>query len=361
MACGSVLFISNDEFLFNRCVSEWGEGISFYRFELERCLNTQNLCEQFDFAIFDCCYCAQVNWVYAVRLLNREMQGRLFLLAVKDAIFVKQLVGKYEELTACSLFESPCEILPFLMCKQNENPIPEKEKNYSTKQIKRSLECAINSDLPVLLTGESGSGKTWTAEYIHSCSTRKNSPFVNVNVAELNPNLVESHLFGTVKGAFTDALSASGFFEKVNGGTLFFDEIAEIPVGIQAKLLNAIESRSFRRVGSTEALSFDARFIFATNANLSELISKNAFRPDLFYRISGITVELPPLRERRDEIPYLASLFAADYKKLISESAKEYLSSFLWPGNIRQLKHSISNACMVSSGSELIVEDFQLC
>lgn len=172
-------------------------------------------------------------------------------------------------------------------------------------------------------------------------------------MAEIHHEFLESTLFGTVKGAFTGAVDKAGVFEQANHGTLFLDEIADLDVTLQAKLLRVLETGSCMRVGSVQEVQFDTRLIFATNANLSELVRIGKFRQDLFYRINMFTIEVPPLRAHKQDIPGLAVLFAGACNKKISSMAVDKLCSYNWPGNIRELKNVITRAAVFATGSTI--------
>ena len=215
---------------------------------------------------------------------------------------------------------------------------------------------AASCDVPVLLLGESGVGKSWAANYIHQMSQRKKSPLIHLNMAEIHQEFLESTLFGTNKGAFTGAVDKAGLFEQANNGTLFLDEIADLDVSLQAKLLRVLETGNCRRVGSVQDQKFNTRLIFATNAKLTDLVRKGKFRQDLFYRINMFTIEVPPLRAHKQDIPGLAVLFAGACNKKIDSLAVDKLCAYNWPGNIRELKNVITRASVFASGST-ITED----
>lgn len=212
----------------------------------------------------------------------------------------------------------------------------------------------------VMITGESGTGKELVARAIHANSDRKDNEFVAVDCSSLVENLLESELFGHVKGSFTGALQTKhGFFELANHGTFFFDEIANLSLNIQAKLLRVIQEREFMKVGDQQKIRLDIRIISASNRNLEESVQKGEFREDLYYRLSVVPIHLPPLRKRKDDIPLLAQhfleKFADKLKKLIpqiSQEAMEVLQDYAWPGNIRELEHTIERV--------LILEDTDL-
>src|SRR5574344_498919 len=225
------------------------------------------------------------------------------------------------------------------------------------KKFREQVMKAARSDDIVLLLGESGSGKSYTARYIHEHSKRCRNLFCQRNVAELTPTLAESQLFGTERGAFTGAVEKEGLFATANGGTLFLDEIGELALTLQSKLLNVIESRTYRRVGSMDEESFNARLIFATNVDLKKSVSKHAFRKDLFYRIAVLIVKVPSLREHSEDIPYLANKFVTQRGKHLSEPALQKLCAYKWPGNIRELHNILSRACTFCTSTEILSED----
>ena len=209
----------------------------------------------------------------------------------------------------------------------------------------------------VLIRGESGVGKELIADAIHLTSTRKTKQFIKVNCSALPESLIESELFGHEKGAFTGADSQrKGRFELANGGTVFLDEIGDIPLSTQVKLLRMIQQREFERVGGTQTLKTDVRIITATNRDLEKMIENEAFREDLYYRINVFPIYLPPLRERRDDIPLLVDYFIEKFNrenstkiKRITTSALNMLMVYSWPGNIRELENCVERACILST------------
>ncbi len=224
-----------------------------------------------------------------------------------------------------------------------------------SKAIKERLEIArkaAQTDSSILLLGESGVGKELFAEQIHMASPRSAGPFVRVNCAAIPEALLESELFGHVKGAFTDAVSdRRGRFELADGGTLFLDEIADMPLLLQPKLLRVLQNRTFERVGASESTQVDVRIIAATNRNLERLVAAGQFRTDLFYRLNVLPVQIPPLRERREDIPLLSDFFlrkhSREMKKQISgfsDEAMAMLLSYGWPGNVRELENAVERA-----------------
>jgi Nif-specific regulatory protein len=215
---------------------------------------------------------------------------------------------------------------------------------------------AAATDSSVLLLGESGVGKELFAEQIHLASPRTTRPFIRVNCAAIPEPLLESELFGHVKGAFTDAIAdRRGRFELADGGTIFLDEVADMPIALQAKLLRVIQNKTFERVGSSESMRVDVRIIAATNRNLEAQVAEKKFRADLFYRLNVLPINIPPLRERREDIPLLADFFlkkhSRETKKQIqgfSDSAMQELLSYSWPGNVRELENAIERAVVFS-------------
>ncbi len=224
------------------------------------------------------------------------------------------------------------------------------------------------TDATVLITGESGTGKELIAEAIHRNSARKEKPFIKVNLSGISQSLFESEMFGHVRGAFTDAReNRKGRFEIADGGTIFLDEIGDLDGTCQAKLLRVLQDRTYEVLGSSQSRTVNVRVISATNADLADLIARGEFREDLLYRLNLIALHVPPLRERRDDIPLLALHFlgnsAGVYRRAgltISDTALEWLRQLPWLGNIRQLKHTVERAVMMTSKDILEIGDFSL-
>ncbi len=220
----------------------------------------------------------------------------------------------------------------------------------------RLVEKVSNTNANILIQGESGTGKELIARAIHQQSTRNDKPFVAINCGALPENLLESELFGHTKGAFTDAKTdKQGLFRSAEGGTIFLDEIGEMPVSLQVKLLRALQEHEVTPIGSTVPIKFDARIIAATNRNLEEEVSKGNFREDLFYRLNVIEVYLPPLRERREDIPLLVKHFVTkssqEHKspeKIVEKEAMTALINYNWQGNIRELQNAVERAFILS-------------
>ncbi len=238
-------------------------------------------------------------------------------------------------------------------------------KSKPMREVFDLIRRVADSQTNVLITGESGTGKELAAKAIHFNSDRRGGPFVPVNCAASPEALLESELFGHLKGSFTDAKGDKrGLFEEANGGTLFLDEISELPVMLQAKLLRAIQEKEIRRVGSTKAVAVDVRIIAATNLSLTDEVKAKRFREDLYYRLNVIEIRMPPLRERREDIPLLVDAFLkkcaeANRKavKGIGESALAMLLDYPWPGNVRELENVIERAVTLARGEKVMPED----
>lgn len=234
--------------------------------------------------------------------------------------------------------------------------------------VRRTVEKIAPTDASVLITGENGTGKDVLAAEIHRLSDRGLKPMVCVDAGAITETLFESELFGHVKGAFTDAhTDHTGKMEQANGSTLFLDEIGNIPLHLQAKLLRVLQNRSVTKVGDTRSIPIDIRLICATNKNLEEMVKQGTFREDLYYRINTIHLELPPLRERPDEIVPLANLFISRYAEKyhrpvtgLTDAARQVLLANRWSGNIRELQNGIEKAVILADGDKLDVEDFSL-
>jgi Nif-specific regulatory protein len=224
------------------------------------------------------------------------------------------------------------------------------------------------SDSSVLILGESGVGKEVFAEQVHIRSHRNHAPFVRVNCAALPEGLLESELFGHVKGAFTSAVSnRRGRFEMANGGTIFLDEIGDLPLGLQAKLLRVIQEKTFEKVGSDQTLSVNVRILAATNKDIEALVEKGEFRSDLYYRLNVLPLVIPPLRQHPEDIPDLAQFFLLKFTRAnlkqfegFSSNAIEAMLTYSWPGNIRELQNCVERACVIAKGTWIQREDLFL-
>jgi transcriptional regulator with PAS, ATPase and Fis domain len=233
------------------------------------------------------------------------------------------------------------------------------------RRVDLVLRTVASKDVTVTLIGESGTGKEVLARRVHELSARRAGPFVPINCAAIPEALFESEVFGHERGAFTGATErAKGKIEAAEGGTLFLDEIGEMPLAMQAKLLRFLENRRYMRVGSSSKIQADVRLVFATLRPLDEEVRAGRFRADLYYRIQGITVKVPPLRERREDIGPLVSQFVAHLSAYhdtapprLSRGAKATLVGYAWPGNVRELRNTIEMLCLLRAGKQVRVRD----
>lgn len=244
--------------------------------------------------------------------------------------------------------------------------LQEHAKNYELETQSPKMQQALNTikkvaatDANLLLLGENGTGKYVMAEYIHQNSARKNEPFVHIDLGSISENLFEAELFGYTKGAFTDAKTdKAGKIENADGGTVFLDEIGNLTLPLQQKLLTLIQTKKLSRIGETKERFPNVRFIFATNADLKKMISEQRFREDLYFRINTVEVELPPLRERKEDIPALAEFFIKKYEKKYGKNHLKIQNldevvQYSFPGNIRELEHSIEREIILTETEEL--------
>jgi DNA-binding NtrC family response regulator len=276
--------------------------------------------------------------------------------------------------SAYELRKSKQEIHHLKKKENNLKQVINEGRNYIIGQSK-ALTSVLNlvakvakTDVNVLITGENGTGKELIARELHRLSSRKDEVFIGVDMGSIAENLFESELFGHTKGSFTDAKEdRAGKFEAAHQGTLFLDEIGNLSLQMQAKLLSSIQNRSVVRVGSNKPIKVDIRLVCATNCNLEQMVADGLFREDLLYRINTIHIEVPPLRERDEDILVLADFFlkkfAHKYDKpglRINNVAQEKLMEYPWPGNIRELQHTMERAVILSDGSVLKPSDFLL-
>ncbi len=239
-------------------------------------------------------------------------------------------------------------------------------KSASIQKVFDLIDKVAKTDANVLILGENGTGKELIARAIHQRSNRHDASFVGVDMGAITETLFESELFGHKKGSFTDAKEdRTGRFELANGGTLFLDEIGNLSMPLQSKLLTALQNREITRVGANQSISVDIRLVCATNMPVHDMVNDNTFRQDLLYRINTVEINLPPLRERQEDIPLLADHFLVKYAKKyrknvtgISEDARLRLRKYNWPGNIRELQHAIERATIMSDNDCLEAEDF---
>jgi two-component system response regulator HydG len=284
-----------------------------------------------------------------------------YVSAVKDAVVLKDddglVRGALEIYTDLTELEEKNRKILELSRLLNKNTMFNGMVGQSTpmQKIFQLVEKVARSDSTVLISGESGTGKELVANAIHELGKRGNGPFVKINCAALKESILESELFGHVKGAFTGAFRhRKGLFEEANGGEIMLDEIGDIPLSTQAKLLRLLETKQFVRIGGNRPVSVDVRIIAATNHNLPDMVSKGIFRKDLFYRINIVPINILPLRERKEDIPLLVNSFIDELSshtgKKITGLSREVLESFMqysWPGNVRELKSALEYAFLV--------------
>jgi DNA-binding NtrC family response regulator len=228
------------------------------------------------------------------------------------------------------------------------------------RNLLQTVEKVLDHDVSILIRGESGTGKDYLAEAIHASSARRAEPFVHVDCATIPADLFESELFGYERGTFTDAVARRlGRLELARSGSVYFDNIDTLSPALQAKLLRALQDKRFTRLGGSQVVEFTARVIASASGDLDALIASGAFRRDLFYRINIVTVTLPPLRERTEDIMPLAQIFAGK-RKTIDDTAATLLTSHAWPGNVRELRNAIERAVLTGEGTSIAVESLTL-
>jgi Nif-specific regulatory protein len=236
----------------------------------------------------------------------------------------------------------------------------------SVRRVRALLEKVRDTDAPVFIAGESGTGKELAAKTLHETGKRRNGPFVAVNCAAIPEPLLESELFGHARGSFTGAVrDKTGLVEEASGGTFFLDEIGDLPLALQSKLLRVLEEKKIRRIGETRSRPVDVRFVSATNKDLDHEVERGHFRQDLYYRLKIIAVELPPLRERPDDTLLLLNHFLDEFARsmgrprpFVSPVALEMLLRYPWPGNVRELQNEVQRALVMADGGPLILEDY---
>ena len=231
------------------------------------------------------------------------------------------------------------------------------------RAVFRTVERIAKAEATVLVTGESGTGKELVARAIHDLSPRSEGPFIAINCGAIPSELIESELFGHEKGAFTGATERrAGRFEAANGGTLFLDEIGELDTAVQVKLLRALQERTFERVGSSQSISVDVRIVAATNRDLVQEVAEGNFREDLYYRVAVVPVQLPPLRERREDIRLLAESFLARNApdRKLTPAAMAALEGYGWPGNVRELENALEHGLALAEGEAIDQNDLPI-
>lgn len=311
----------------------------------------------FDFVFIDFCMAQSLSDVLADVLFSHPVSRCFFISALAHPAMLKGRV----------VLRFPQDMLLFLKTDAAHDDGLTDEQNAilsqivgispTVKTLKKQILTAARTDIPVLITGETGVGKGLVAKTIHLLSARGNREWVPVNVTENPDGLEASALFGTVRGAFTDAQNRAGYFERAQNSTLFLDEIGELKRDVQAKLLYAVEEGTFRSVGSDVERHTNARLVFATNADLKKRMVQGLFREDLYYRISRLRIAIPPLRERTEDVIPLAKTFAARLGKTLSDSAQTLLTTFTWNGNVRQLANCIERAS-ASCASDCITMEY---
>jgi len=220
------------------------------------------------------------------------------------------------------------------------------------RNVVDTVEKVLDHDVSILILGESGSGKDYLAEAIHACGNRRNEPFVHIECASIPPELFETELFGHERGTFTDAHARKiGKLEMARRGTVYFDEISALTPQLQAKLLRAIQERRFTRLGGSASIAFEARVVSSSNADLPALLANGALRRDLYYRINVVTLSLPPLRERREDVLPLAKKFLK--RKKLDAGAERLLVNYAWPGNIRELRNALERAVLLEENTTI--------
>ena len=299
----------------------------------------------------DAAVSAMQNGAYDI--LTKPLNLEHLELVVKRALKGRELSLQHQEL------------LSEVKSKSSDNMIG---KSPSLQKVNNLINKVADSKISILITGESGVGKEVVADAIQQKSSRRDKPFIKVHCAALSESLLESELFGHEKGAFTGAEALhKGKFELADGGTIFLDEIGEINPGVQVKLLRVLQEKKFERVGGEKTIEVDVRVISATNKTLENEVKQKHFREDLYFRLKGIEIMVPPLRERKDDIPLLLNNFLSKYNKEnnknikgFSNSAKNILFNYDWPGNVRELQHCVESAVVMASGDEIQAEDLTI-
>lgn len=306
------------------------------------------------------------------KVCSLAVSGTVYVLSQEDC---SSFVNWFKKIGVKEIIEFPCreEFFLSVLFPGEKNCLGESESSeiisdtpeldflvgssLKMKHLKSLLFQVAQTDIPLLFLGESGTGKSLFAQAVHRVSGRGQKPFYSVNMGSIPDSLAETELFGTDSGAFTDAVCREGYFSAAGDGTLFLDEIGELSASLQPKLLQVLESKEYRKVGSAKISHCNTRFLFATNADLQKAMEEGRFRSDLYYRIAIVPIEIPPLRERASDIPELSHVFLEEHKKALSDKALDKLMDYSWPGNIRELKNCITRACVMTK-DDIISENY---
>jgi DNA-binding NtrC family response regulator len=372
----SLLIIGkNSEPSFRYHFKEHGYNVEYYH-----PLDTENLTISADICLLDLRNCQEIDW--PLRIVQQSQPQVLFLILAEpeqlnnpDVVsLITQFAWDYHtapiEIERLSLVVGHMMGIARLKRQSQILPLRSQLSNCFSimQQVKEQIECIAPTNIPVLVRGESGTGKERIAFQLHACSARKEGPFIAVNCGAIAPGLAQSDLFGHEKGAFTGAGGArKGKIAQANGGTLFLDEIGDLPMDQQANLLRFLQEGKFDVVGGSQVCESDVRIVAATHVDLDLAIEEGKFRLDLFYRLNGITLNIPSLRERREEILPLADQFVQQYvdefklsERRLSRDAKQALLSHEWPGNVREMINCIRRAVLLSKGPCVNAQDLDL-
>jgi len=359
------------------------ERNGFKSLQANNALEALELCQtnQIDAAIIDF-WMPKFNGLYLLQEIRKQFPN-IVVMMISSHASVRSIVSAIK-MGADDYLEKPFDnaelierLRQFLNIKQKKlhlsnqnrfNEIIADNSDIDNVQIKTMIMKVKDLNTNILITGESGTGKSYLAKEIHRLSNRSNLPFVHVDCAALPQSLIENELFGHEKGAFTNAIAMQkGKFELAGKGTIFLDEIGALPLGLQPKLLNVIQERYVYRVGGTSKIPIEARLIAATNENLEELIQKGMFREDLYYRLNVVKLECPPLRFRKNDIVTIAKQFilrqmknTGKYIDVVEDGVWDALTNYDWPGNIRELENAIESSVVLCDGSSIRVSDLPI-
>lgn len=312
------------------------------------------------------------SYLFEGKRVDKMNENQLTALRKGNIGFIFQSFNLIDELTVYENVELPLVYLNIKPTERNRRVKEVLEKvnmlhraNHLPQQLMKIVVKVARTDANILITGENGTGKEMLAQEIHRLSTRKEHSMVTVDMGAISESLFESELFGHERGSFTDAYeSRPGKFEAASGSSLFMDEIGNLPLAMQAKLLTVLQNRKITRIGSNKVIPVDIRLLSATNKNIQDMVDSGTFREDLLYRLNTIHLEIPPLRERREDIHlfinYFMQRYAAKYEKkeiFLHEHALEKLCSYHWPGNIRELQHTIEKAVILCEGDVIRSKD----